>query len=697
MTGKVFSVISKKPISFAYIYLEKYDIECYTNKDGKFYMEIPDSLVGRNAKMIAHKQHFLDGENVVSFSEDGYIEFFLYEDITLSSVVVMGAKVKKNAQDLELSNRTLYETSSDLSIASAIRGNAGAQIEDRGEGIIVRGGMGSETGFVFDGIQILDFFSRSAQGEGQQSRFPTSVFENINYSAGGFSSIYGQKMSAMVSLESPRNPTLPQNTEINLSSIYQNIDFSKQLGSSSLWGGASYSNLNLTDELFHNDRSYMRFTKAPEAMSGYLMYAFKFNTTNYLNFYYDTKVSSFEVSHPAFKNYELTDKLYDKNISMFSKLSFKRITDNNIIAIAAGMQCFQERESYLQNLSYDIFVNSIQAQGHILWHQIGKKISFSLGSDYIFRRTDSGKDSSMINNYNAIYGEVTKKIQKKIEITFGLRYENNSVISNSIILPRMNLRYKKEKFDVRLDIGTYAQIPDFEYLRFMRSPNYEKANHYIVTLTYDDMERKNFWITWALYQKRYSGLVKYDFIKNHSYNLTNEGEGFARGMDIKLQFYNVFKGKLVATYSYVDSKRLFLDYIEQVQPSFVSKHNFQFKYLKFINRLSTFVNIQYSWASGRPFYGLIDNNGTYISQRLKPYNSINLTIAHLTSIRKLQTILALSFQNILGARNEISCKYVDSLPITFEPMLGRMAYLGIYFYFNKKSKKKIEREIFGYK
>ena len=150
----------------------------------------------------------------------------------------------------------------------------------------------------------------------------------------------------------------------------------------------------------------------------------------------------------------------------------------------------------------------------------------------------------------------------------------------------------------------------------------------------------------------------------------NSGSGFAKGIELFWRDKKTFKEiDYWLTYSYLDSKRDFLNYPFSLAPNFASKHTFNAVAKKFITNWKTGFNLSYTYSKGRPYYNIItkeDNNGKLVtvlddSGRLKDYSGLNFSVNYVPSIGKKDaksfTVFVLSINNILGNKNIYGYNY----------------------------------------
>ena len=112
------------------------------------------------------------------------------------------------------------------------------------------------------------------------------------------------------------------------------------------------------------------------------------------------------------------------------------------------------------------------------------------------------------------------------------------------------------------------------------------------------------------------------------------------------------------SYSFLDTKRDFMNYPISLVPSFAAKHTLSVVAKNFVTDWKTGFNLSYTYASGRPYYDIVSQSGTNILRHegtLKDYSGLNFSVNYLPNLGKKDakafTVLVLSVSNILGNKN----------------------------------------------
>jgi hypothetical protein len=191
------------------------------------------------------------------------------------------------------------------------------------------------------------------------------------------------------------------------------------------------------------------------------------------------------------------------------------------------------------------------------------------------------------------------------------------------------------------------------------------------------------------YYKKYEDLVKtipYNFYYS-SYN--NTGSGYAKGLELFWRDKKSFKNfDYWISYSYLDTKRNYLNFTDQLVPNFAATHTASIVAKRFFTKMKTGFNLTYSYATGRPYYNFMLNgaNKYYIADqgRAKDYNSLNFSMEYVPSVGKPNAkaffVWFASVSNVLGYQAVYGYNYsyngMIKQPIT--PPANRFYFIGCF-------------------
>jgi len=173
----------------------------------------------------------------------------------------------------------------------------------------------------------------------------------------------------------------------------------------------------------------------------------------------------------------------------------------------------------------------------------------------------------------------------------------------------------------------------------------------------------------------------------------NTGYGEARGVDVFWRDKKTVKNlDYWISYSYIDTKRDYLNYPMALQPNFVANHTASVVVKKFMTTWKMGINASYTYASGRPYYDIrpdfgankfvIGDHGKTIS-----YNNLSLSINYLPFLGKPNpksfVVWVFSVNNVLGTKQIYGYNYsLDGLnkqPIL--PTANRFFFFGCFLSF----------------
>jgi vitamin B12 transporter len=155
-----------------------------------------------------------------------------------------------------------------------------------------------------------------------------------------------------------------------------------------------------------------------------------------------------------------------------------------------------------------------------------------------------------------------------------------------------------------------------------------------------------------VYYKKYNDLVK------TTPAINNDGSGYAQGFEIFWRDKKTIKNlDYWVSYSYLDTKRDYLNYPQQLIPNFAAEHTISVVTKRWVTDWKTGFNFTYSFATGRPYYNLASNSTTGKTDiadqgRTKSYNNLGFSMNYVPTLGKSTKnfiVLVASVTNVLGA------------------------------------------------
>ncbi|PZP38417.1 MAG: TonB-dependent receptor, partial [Pseudopedobacter saltans] len=340
--------------------------------------------------------------------------------------------------------------------------------------------------------------------------------------------------------------------------------------------------------------------------------------------------------------------------------------------------------TYWDTLNFVLKNNDLFAQGKIVLDKkfIGNN-ALRFGTEYWYNKYDFNYNSfqkTLTENYISTFAETDIYITRRLALQAGLRFENSSLLDKSDIAPRASLAYKfAPKNQLSASYGIFYQKPENMYLVQNEKMGFTKASHYILTYIYQGQKTM---LRAETYYKNYKDLVKiwpaYD----------NQGDGYAKGFDLYWRDNNkTINGvDYWVTYSYIDSKRNYLNFPTSLQPNFVANHTFNLVVKKYFSSISTGISPTFNFASGRPYYNLLLTNPTDANYKItdqgksKQYQMLNISAYHLMKIGKGFGVLYASMSNVLNRDNVFGYQYsvngMNKMPIL--PTAKRFYFVALF-------------------
>ena len=604
----------------------------------------------------------------------------------LKAVVVMAGSFeagdKKRAATVLSSIDIATTAGSNADITAALKTLPGAQQVGNQEGLFVRGGTGDETKQFIDGTVLNNPYFTSTPDIASRGRFSPFLFKGTIFSTGGYSALYGQALSSAVILESIDLPEQSSATAsispILLGGGFQQLSKNKK----SSWG-ASYNYVNLV-AYFKTVPQLVDYFDMPEFHSGDANFRFKTKGGGMVKYYTTFSYNHLGLRRADIDSAALKDAFGIVNHNWYNNLSWKEnLGDGWKMNLGFSYstnkdeltQELQNRDNKLQHLSgrpwsdKNFHVNSRQNLTQIkqvLEKKLGGLSAVRFGGEYWYANnpgTFSNDSVSYINklkdHYAAAFAETDIYLSNAAALKIGGRYEYSSIIKKANIAPRISLAYKTgANAQVSLAYGVFYQKPLNNELLFTSSLGYTKATHYIIN--YQKTANDRIFRVEAFY-KKYSDLVK----TYPSYN--NNGFGYAKGFELFLRDKKTIKNfDYWISYSYLDTKRDYLNYPGKLQPYFAAPHTASIVTKRFVTEWKAGFNVTYTYATGRPYYNFQLDNGNskyFIADRgrTKDYHNVGFSAEYLPSLGndKAKTFIVLfaSVTNVLGTNQVYGYNY----------------------------------------
>ena len=650
------------------------------------------------------------GDHVLEVSSSGYrpyeqkininstnitVNIILKELVTELKAVVISTgsfEASDKKKGAVLSDIDIVTTpSANGDVTSAFKSLPGAQQVGESEGLFVRGGTATESKIFIDGTQVNNFFYSGTPGVAQRGRFNPFLFKGTVFSTGGYSALYGQALSSALILESK---DLPEKSEADLSISVVGVGGGLQhlaKDKKSSWGfSADYTNLVLAFNVIKQKQDYF---KIPVITDGDANFRFKTKGGGMIKLYsYFSKTNvgnrTNDIDSVGMKN-----AFTLQNVNQYYNVSWKQPLKNKW-KINAGISYSTNKDDIaneLQNANnvkqiittplFYAFKNfSLNTSSHFLQNRIvlekklnglsairfGTELSHS-NEKSAFTLYDGTKFSETVKETMvAGFGESDIYITNSLAAKVGVRAEHSELLNKWNAAPRASLAYQISKYSsAGFAYGIFYQNPERKYLPTGTMLNFSQAAHYI--LQYQMLTGVQT-LRMELFYKKYDDLYKTGYNSNgREVAANNNGNGFAKGFEIFWRDKKTIKNvDYWISYSYLDTKRDFINFPSSIQPSFAAKHTAAFVFKKFVLPWKTQFNLSYNFATGRPYYriaydgtlnkSVFTDRGTTIN-----YNSCSFSINYLPTIGKKATknfaVWVLGINNVLGQKQVYTYNY----------------------------------------
>lgn len=678
-----------------------------TDANGNFSFETSEK--GAQKLTFSHVKYNEIEKQITIDDQDQIINTELKEQINeIDAVVVSAGSIeasdKKRATAL-LTPIDIYTTAgADGQISSALNFLPGVQKVGETEGLFVRGGTGTESKIFMDGNLINNYFSSSVPGIAGRDRFNTSLFKGNIFSSGGYSALYGQALSGALMLESVDLPD-QSSYDFGVSPIFLNGSFQKLSNSKNSSYGASlgYSNLNLMQKIFNFNTDFMN---APQGFNGDANFRIKTKSGGFIKYYgmFDTNTMGVKTESLE-PEYDFSSiKLKGKNT--YHNLSFRQKFGKYLLNAGTSY-------SYNQSdLKFSTEKNNVEGEESQLLND-GNYINFKAVIDRKINKISALRGGFELNyaNEKLNFGEVNKNYRDLISSAFmetdlgfsnhlsakiGVRVENSSYLNKTNIAPRFALAYRLAKdWTTSFAYGLFFQNPESKYVNSSANLDFQQSQHFIFQVQRSTEGRS---LRFEAFYKKYDELIKTQSINPNSNQnqqiqtaFSNNGDGFAKGLELfwrdKKTFENI---DYWVSYSFLDSKRDFLNYPVSLKPNFASEHTISAVAKRFIPKWKTGINLSYTYAKGRPYYDIITQNDKNVIRhegKLKDYNALNLSFNYLPNLGKKDakafTIFVLSISNVLGTKNVYGYNFSQNgnRSSTVVPPVNTFVFVGMFISF----------------
>jgi outer membrane cobalamin receptor len=567
-------------------------------------------------------------------------------------------------------------------IMGAIQTLPGTQKVTQETGLFVRGGDASESSVIIDGMTVQNPFFSNVPGVSQRSRFMPFQFKGISFSSGGFSARYSQALSSVLELNTndlPEQSTL--NFNIGMSGLA--TSGSKRWSNSGVEVSANYTNLS---PFYWLAKTNYNVYDIPEGGGFSGRYVTKVHENGLLKAFikYDTYHNGITIPNPDSVGNTFNFGL--KNQNTYFNSSYRYTRSNMFIFTALSYSYNRDRITWGTVPDGNTDWRG-QWRGEC-WYSITATFNL-LGGLELQRFNAERRYDSLRQSFNEFqtgaYLEAEWRPSPYFAVKPGLRYERSELLDENSLAPRLAMALKTGKYgQVSLAGGVYYQNPDNNYLLYGYRPHFQQAIHYIVNYQRINNDRS---FRVEVYYKQYNQLVRELSASDSGFSpnpyryiygvVDNSGNGYAQGID----FFWRDKASIPdfdywISYSYIDTKRLYSNYISKATPDFISNHNLNILLKYFIEQWGMSVSTSYTYGSGRPYYNPDDSR--FMQSHTPSIHDLSLSVSYLKTIGRWFTVFYVSVDNVFGWKNIYGYRYSydgqQRYPV--RPAIDRYVFIG---------------------
>jgi len=546
-------------------------------------------------------------------------------------------------------------------IANAIQTLPGVQRNGGDQtGLYVRGGDANESVVIIDGVTSQNAFFSSVPGISQRSRFNPFQFKGTSFSSGGYSSRYGQALSSVLDLQTndlPNESTV--NIGMNLTGI--SVSGSKLMDNNAFEYTGSY--LNLAPYMAITKTNYNYYIN-PQGGGFSTRWVSKVEDKGIFKMNFSESIARQGITIPDPENFSARINFGNQNDNTFFNMSYHYISSEKLKYFSAFS--FSNNTDNTRFGNYPQYRHDSRVQGRVELNYEFSHSFFLLSGLEVQRinydqTVNDTTSSRFTDSQIAAYMETEWKPARWFGLKTGIRGEYSDLLSKGNLAPRISLAVKTgEKSQISAAYGIFFQSAPTQYLLMGYRPGFQQAIHYIINFQRIKNDR-----TFRIegYYKSYNQLIheksfaydpnQYRFYFNP---VDNSGSGYAKGFDVFLRDKKSIPNcEYWISYSFIDTKRFYLNYPVKATPDFVSPHNLNIITKYFINKIQTNISLSYFYATGRTYYN--PGNVVFLGDKAPDYQNLSLSISYLTNIWKMFTVIYLSVDNITDRHNISGYRY----------------------------------------
>lgn len=501
--GRILDRITQQPVIGANVIILETNFGAATDTNGNYTIEnIPPGTYQLRASSVGFSS--ITKTSVILMSaKPVQVDFQLQEQvIEIGGVIItsdyfnndpyeVNSIRKFNYEEIRRSPGGFEDVIRALSILPGV-----AQADAGRNDLIVRGGAPSENLYIIDGLEIpnINHFGTQGATGGPLSYINLDFVKETSFSTGGFSSLYGDKLSSVLSIDirNGRNDRFGGKATISASQFGLNLE------------GPISEN---SDFIFSIRRSYLDFIfKAagfgfvPEYYDLLSKYNFKIDGKNSISFLFVGAYDNVKYFNDTEdQRYDNSRILGSDQKQYFTNLKYRNIFNNGFIDVNYGRSYTSFNTSQRDSILNPIFNNIAEEEENSLKSDLtikfSKQFEFNAGMGFkvirvkndilfpafitTFGDTLPVNQSFTDNHFNKFssYFNLHSVFFERLSTNVGARIDYfNPLAKSTVLTPRFSLSYQiTELTSINFSAGTYSQAPS--YVWFAYSPNKRKLNY----------------------------------------------------------------------------------------------------------------------------------------------------------------------------------------------------------------------------
>jgi hypothetical protein len=653
-----------KPIAGASVKLATDTVGSVTDSLGNF---VFSTLKTGDVTVIASLLGYKTDSVVVRLVAKNVSCLIILKDINqqLNTVQIQSRKAF-NPPNQELSHgmiTTAIAPGAAADVTAAMQVFPGASPVANETGFFVRGGSASETLIVFDGMVVKNAFGSKLPDLANRSRFSAFLFDKTNFTTSGYSAMYGQALSSVLSMDTRDLPPA-SSTEFAVVNLGLGVARTERFKNSSLTIGANYYNFSPYHQLVKQNTLWK---DDPKQYQTSLNYKHKLKKGTFKAFvdYSDTDLS-FDIINP---NTSTSDLLKNRNKNLYINTNYQgQLSQYWKIYFGTAYNKTTEQGDFANSPYFqndDLLQQKLMFTANILG-----AIPLRLGTEYFYNERKEGinnKERGYSDLLSAAFTELDANLLPQLSLNLGFRTEYSRYMDKVNASPRIAAIYNPAKnHKISASFGQYFQKPDDSFLTVSRHPNFEKNTQYAIDYEFPLKRRL---VKLAAYHKKYGDLTKIQtpfFSGFQAYgppldilSVNSMGSGFANGFEWFFKDKeSVRYAEYFVSYSFVNTKRNFIDYAMSATPTFAPKHTFNANFQKYSNKLTWIFAANYAYNNGRTYFN--PNNTVLMGDRVKDFHNLSASISHIPRWLGGFSTLSININNLLGTNHIYGYRYAFS-------------------------------------